>query len=220
MKSEEGLLLATDTRPRRIGPDNNGTIIQLEDHLLAAVHVDNEPYEFGLPLMAHLVERKPAFMGSVSQYAAALAPILTQFVTGKSVPPFGLILAGPEPTKNETKLQFMGIHSSRQFLPIPFLLNVFGGVNSIARYIDAKLFSADMSMRLTKELAVFYITQTKSAILGQLEDSCCLVTLEPEKGVSWVGNDELRSILERNEQRSLKLRISCVDLFARSRGEK
>ncbi len=212
LRSEEGILFGTDSALSKVGPDND-CIFQLDDYLIGAVHTDNEPYEFGADLMAHLLRHKPAFNGDLDEYVARAKESLVQFCKGKAIPPVGFIFAGVDTRTADKNIRVIGVHVARGFNPLPFTGNVFGGMNSIARYLDRKLYSPDMGMTMIKHLALFYISQTKVALPGALDDYYSLAMLLPEKGTVLVPGGEIAEIVEVTRKRSHNLKTACSTLF-------
>lgn len=222
VRGVEGLVLACDAS-YRLRNEKSPNIKQVHQNLAVLIdpvliHSD-EDLHFGRKVLDGYLSETRSVPEIVSEFADQCRQYVVEHCSKTPTPPFGLIFAGIDPAPKGVP-EIFGIHPSRDYQLAGYLGNVFGGpLNSIARFLDRKMHSPNITLTQAKSLSLFYILQSQ-LVFGfrrQLDPYACLATITYERGFEWVSDEELATMLERVSNLSNQVRSKSTNLFLQER---
>ncbi|HEX77608.1 MAG TPA: hypothetical protein G4O03_04250 [Dehalococcoidia bacterium] len=212
IRCADGLVLASDTS-YHLQAEKNPSMVKVEERLAVLVEPD---VNFGRNLLQSYLPSAKKPVESVHSLAQACSEHCKKECSGKEIPITGLIFAGIDPGE-KGRVELRGIHASRMFDVIGFAGNVFGGMNSIARFIDRKIYTPNMTVNQAKILAAFYVFQSQLALHNRLDEYIGMATITYPGGLQWAEKEEMAEIMSRVIGLSLDLKSRLTFLFTESR---
>lgn len=208
----EGLVFACDTS-YHLQNENCPYIKSISDHLVALIEPD---VEVGQRLLKEYIAIMKGVPSQVLEFSSGWAEFARSTVNKQGpVATTGMIFAGMD-APPASIMQLVGIHGSTGYQGANiFMNNVFGGpLNSVARYLDYKMSSRELTLQQAKGLAAFYIVQSQLTLRAGLENWICMATLTYESGFQWVGQAEVTQVMNTAAEISNRVRRECTTLFA------
>lgn len=212
LRCRDGLVLASDTS-YNLQAEKNLNIVKVTDWLAVLVEPNTD---FGRKLIQSCLSSLSKPFKNVHAFATACGEHCQKEIQGKQIPITGLIFAGINPG-DKGQIELRGIHASRKFGVTGFAGNVFGGLNSISRYIDRKMYAPNLTLEQAKTLAAFYVYQSQLALRHRVEDYVGMATLTYSNGFQWVEREETAEIIKRVVGLSFDLKSNLTFLFTESK---
>lgn len=205
LSAVDGLVVATDTFPGATGPANDW-IRQVERN--SACFVYSAEADRMLQAFRNAVVPLPTthanLVGSLAAYIRAnppAAPHVIGFAIG-SIEPNGL---GPNSVE---EIVWTGQDVAQKVFPGDLMIRQ----HSIARYLNHRIGSGNLSLTIGREQAVFLIAETRLA-LPEICPHVAIATVDRNNGFQWQTEEEIARLLGLARQKSRRLALGCVGLF-------
>ncbi|MFQ5894560.1 MAG: hypothetical protein ACE5JJ_01900, partial [Nitrospinota bacterium] len=128
-------------------------------------------------------------------------------------PNVGMAVAGIDPAGVDDDAVREIMWTEKEVKVEAFPGNLFiGSYSSIARYLMDRIWNRNLSLELSRELAVFLISETHLA-LPEVRPHIAMATVDRERGFQWEAEDVIRRFLELARQKSHRLALGCIGLF-------
>jgi hypothetical protein len=128
---------------------------------------------------------------------------------------YGILFAGSDP-EARPPLVLIGTHSQRDFSPLMFGRNAFGGLNLIARNLDRQLWTPGMSVEKAGQMAAFMLVESRAADPMPCGEFAVMATVTCAGGFAPLGGEKIGNLLTEARDKSVLLRSRCSDLLLMS----
>ncbi|MFH2220420.1 MAG: hypothetical protein ABII68_12285 [Pseudomonadota bacterium] len=211
----DGIVIGGDVPPGTI-LENEAIIRPLSDFVAIIIH-DNTP--FGDLLLSEYLASSPKLDAPIKEINEQVRKIFDRKCAelhsqGEKVPfPMGIIIAGID-DNGKGKMVFSGLHVGRRFKPIDFKGNLFGGeCNAIARLLDKKIHSFNISVERGLQHAAFYFTETRSVPAIDIHSGLSLAQITHDDGFRAIESQKAKQYIKTANRWSESFFGSCSSLF-------